>query len=93
MEEVKQSNYLGSMITNVCRYTKSRIAIAEIAFYVKKEFITGKFNVLLIKDYAWSVALHEWRLGPLDVQIIGSQNHCWDSHWLEALKRRPIRQC
>jgi hypothetical protein len=88
LENVEYFNYLGSMITNnarCTRETKSRIAMATVAFNKRKTLFTTKLDLnlrkKLVKCYIWSTALYGaemWILRKVDQKYLESfEMWCW----------------
>jgi hypothetical protein len=86
VENVKEFNYLGSMITNDARCTreiKARIAMAKAAF--NKTLFTRKLDLELqkkpVKCYVWSTVCMVRKLGTLqklDQKYLESfEMWCW----------------
>jgi hypothetical protein len=80
LQNVEYFNNLGSTITNDARCTheiKSRIAMANVAFNIKKSLFTSKLDLnlrkKLVKCYIWSIALYEteaWTLNKQDLKYL-----------------------
>jgi hypothetical protein len=88
VENVKEFNYLGSMIRNDARCTreiKAKIAMAKAAINRKKTPFTSKLDLKLrkksVKCYIWSIALYgaeTWTLRKLDQKYLESfEMWCW----------------
>ena len=80
--------YLGSILTNVGRYTceiKCRIAMAKAAFNKKRALFTSTLDLelrkKLVKCYIWSIALcgaESWTLWAVDQKHLENfEMWCW----------------
>ena len=89
LEQVENFDYLGSLLTTVCRCEKEikkRIILAKKAFINKRNILTNKsistkLKKRFIKTYVWSILLYgceSWTLNKTTESIlVATEMWCW----------------